>query len=163
MFYQCRTTLLVALRKSDLTTIDASKKKAFQLLHADVLAALPRGCTPSVVALHLPSVETSASTGAAWLKALTSGDEALLAVGSRIAGLGRAPPAATGAVATRALLEKQFAGRQQAAAQGMLSMLQLRCDGARHCFEVTSSSTSHAVVREIGIPTVPCIVNGVIF
>lgn len=134
----CRTTLLVALRKADLTAIDASKKKAFQLLHADVQAALPRGSAPSVVALYVASATASASSGGRWLKAQTADDDTLQGLASRIAGLGRAPPAATGTVATRALLEKQFSGRQQAAAQGMLSMLQLRCDGARHCFEVCS-------------------------
>jgi hypothetical protein len=48
----------------------------------------------------------------------------------------RASPAAKGIANTKALLKKQFVGRQLAAAQGMLSMLQLRCHGAHQCFEL---------------------------
>lgn len=128
----------MALRKADLTVIEATKKQAFHLLHPDVLAAIPRSSTPSVAAVYLPPNVSQATSNTAWVKALATGDEALISHGSKVAGLGRAPPAATGAVTTRALLEKQFVGRQQAAAQGMLSMLQLRCDGARHSFEARS-------------------------
>lgn len=130
-----RTTIIVPLRKWDLTAIEASKKKAYHLLHADILSALPKSSSPPVVAVYLPPPDQG-STGNAWAKALSSCDQALQAVASRIAGLGRAPPAASGSVNTRALLEKQFVSRQQAAAQGMLSMLQLRCDGARNYFQV---------------------------
>lgn len=146
MAIHCRTTLLVALRKADLAAIEATKTQAFNLLHADVLSSLPKGSTPSVAAVYLPPTSSQMSSGEAWAKALATGDETLQALGSRIAGLGRAPPAATGIINTRALLEKKFMGRQQSAAQGMLSMLQLRCDGARHCFEVRIKHQDAAVV-----------------
>jgi hypothetical protein len=145
-----RTTLLVALRKTDLAAVEATKKQAFHLLHADVLSALPPGCTPHIAALYLPPSTTDLSSNSAWLKAHTSGEQALQALSSRLAGLGRAPPAAVGAVNTRALLEKHFVGRQQAAAQGMLSMLQLRCDGARNCFEVLYFSVQNLNLRHMG-------------
>jgi hypothetical protein len=125
----------VVLRKADLAAIEATKKHAFQLLHADVQSSFPQNSTPSVAAVYLPPATQPSSTSS-WAKAILAGDQVLVPLASRIAGLGRAPPAATGMANTRALLEKQFVGRQLAAAQGMLSMLQLRCDGARHCFEV---------------------------
>jgi hypothetical protein len=125
----------MTMRKADLAAAGAAKK-AFNLMSPAIVAGTPRGAPPPIAVLS-PATPPPAATTAAWGKAVAAANEGLDAVASKLAcGLSPGPPAAIGVAATAALLERQLSSRQQAAAQGMLSMLQLRCDGARHCYEV---------------------------
>lgn len=106
---------------------DSPKSKKLELLAADFQAALHPGFPPPpVAAVVLPA----AASASAWKQALTSAEESAVAAAKSLVGAGAAPPT-SGAAAAGKLLEAEVASRQQAATQGLLSMLQMRSESAR--------------------------------
>eukprot|EP00892_Ulva_mutabilis_P012033 jgi/Ulvmu1/9201/UM005_0301.1 len=123
-----RTIVLTALHPSDVKVLQAegSKVKKLQLLAGEFTAALRPGFpAPRTAAVVLPA-EGSAS---AWKQALAAAEESATGAAGLLIGPGSTQPTA-GAVAAGKVLEGELATRQQAAVQGLLSMLQMRSDGA---------------------------------
>lgn len=106
---------------------DSPKAKKLQLLSAEFMSALHPGFPPPPVAAV---VVPAAGNASAWKQALAAAEESAVAAAKFLVGAGTAAPTA-GAVAAGKLLEADLASRQQAATQGLLSMLQMRSDGAR--------------------------------
>lgn len=128
-YFGCRTVVLTALHPSDVKALqsDGPKGNKLQLLAPDFQAALHPGFPPPpVAAVVLPT----AGSASAWKPALASAEESAVAAAKSFIGAGVAPPAA-GATAAGKLLEAEVASRQQAAIQGLLSMLQMRSESAR--------------------------------
>ena len=124
-----RTIILTALHPSDVKALqpENGKDKKLQLMRTEVKSALHPGFPlPQIAAVVL----TADSSASGWKQALSAAEEASSGAARLLIGPGSAQPT-VGAAAAGKLLESELSSRQQAAIQGLLSMLQMRSDGAR--------------------------------
>jgi hypothetical protein len=142
----CRTLLVVVVRHTQLAALAAPTPAAPALLAPALLASMPPTATPRVAAVHLSS-ELSQTRVSKWRDAVASADDALVATLSPHLDRMDPRPVATGFTALARWLEGELVARQQAAAQGSLSMLQMRCDGARMRAEVRAACSAVATLR----------------
>jgi hypothetical protein len=111
-----------------------------RLVSPALLAALPPTATPRI-AVALISAEMAQTRVPKWREAVTAADAALAAaIGPYVERMNIRPQAIGFAAFTR-LLERELVARQQAAAQGSLSMLQMRCGAAEMRAEVRPFQT----------------------
>ena len=126
----------MVLRQSHFAALAALPPATPSPLSPQLLSALPVTASVRLALVHI-SHEMSQTRVPKWREAVVAADEALnAAVGNHAHRFAPAAPVATGWVGVGRWLEGELVARQQAAAQGSLSMLQMRCDGARVRAEV---------------------------